>query len=354
MMGVQSIFRCLCVASLAAGVPGLATPSAASAAPADFYKDKQVRLIISSPVGGGYNRYARTVARHLGKHIPGQPSILAQNMPGAGGLKAANYLYNVAPQDGSEIGSLQNTVLFEPLYSNHLAKFDAKKFNWIGSANSEVAMIVVWHEAPVKTIQELQKTEISVGATGAASTPAFFGRLFNAVLGTKMNIIVGYKGMTGAFQAMESGEVVGFPSAFYASLRSRWGHWLDEGKVRILVQLALEKHPAVPEVPLAQNLVSDQDDKDILNLAAAPLTIGRPSLAPPSTPAPRVAALREAFVATMKDPGYLKDAKKQRLETGNFLTGERIAEIVEKTYQAPKKAVERLTAINKELQAKKK
>ena len=317
---------------------------------ADFYKGKKVTLIISSPVGGGYNRYARTVARHLGKYIPGKPSIIPKNMPGAGGIRAANYLYLRAPQDGSTIGSIQNTVLFEPLWSNKNARFDVNKFNWIGSANSEVSLIVVWHTAPVKTIQDLQKTEITVGATGAASTPAFFGRLQNAVLGTKMKIINGYKGMTGAFFAMEKGEVQGFPSAFFSSLKSRWGRMLEKNQIRILVQVALEKHPELPNVPLAYEIAPSKENQELFKLASAPLAIGRPSVAPPGVPEARVKVLREAFAATMKSEGYLKDAKKQRLETGNWLTGERIDEIVKNSYSAPRPVVARLTAIQQELQ----
>ncbi len=326
-----------------------AAPAKADAI-ADFYKGKKITLIISSAVGGGYNRYARTVARHLGKHIPGNPKIIPKNMPGAGGIKASNYLYNVAPQDGSTIGSIQNTVLFEPLWSNKLARFDVYKFNWIGSANSEVSMIVVWHTAPVKTIQDLLKTEIVVGATGAASTPAFFGRLQNALLGTKMKIINGYKSMTGAFFAMEKGEVQGFPSAFYSSLKSRWGQMLDKKQIRILVQVALKKHPELPNVPLAHEIAPSKENKALFRLASAPLAIGRPSVAPPGVPKARVKALRAAFAATMKGAGYLKDAKKQRLETGNWVSGARIDEIIKSSYNAPRPVVKRLTAIQMELQ----
>jgi tripartite-type tricarboxylate transporter receptor subunit TctC len=286
----------------------------------------------------------------LGKYIPGNPTIIAKNMPGAGGLKATNFLYNVAPKDGRTIGSIQNTALFEPLWSNKHARFDVKKFNWIGSANSEVSMIVVWHTAPVKTIQDLMKTEITVGATGAASTPAFFGRLQNAVLGTKMKIINGYKGMTGAFFAMEKGEVQGFPSAFYSSLKSRWGRMLDKKQIRILVQIALKKHSELPHVPLALDIAPSAENRELFKLASAPLSIGRPSLAPPGLPKDRVKALRAAFAATMKGPGYLADAKKQRLETGNSLTGKRIEEIIDVAYSAPRPVVARLAAIQQELQ----
>lgn len=342
----KSILAAMAATIIAAGFAA----SANAGAIADFYKGKKVILIISSPVGGGYNRYARTVARHLGKHIPGNPTIIPKNMPGAGGIKASNYLYNVAPQDGTTIGSIQNTVLFEPLWSNKLARFDVNKFNWIGSANSEVSMIVVWHTAPVKTIEDLLKTEITVGATGAASTPAFFGRLQNALLGTKMKIINGYKGMTGAFFAMERGEVDGFPSAFYSSLKSRWGHMLDKKQIRILVQVALKKHPELPDVPLAHEIANSKENKALFKLASAPLAIGRPSVAPPGVPKARVKALRKAFAATMVGAGYLKDAKKQRLETGNWVSGARIDEIIKTSYNAPRPVVTRLAAIQMELQ----
>ncbi len=341
-----SILAALAGAAVAAG--GAATAKADAVT--DFYKGKRVTLIISSPVGGGYNRYARTVARHIGKYIPGQPTIIPKNMPGAGGIRAANYLYSRAPKDGSVIGSIQNTVLFEPLWSNKNARFDVNKFNWIGSANSEVSLIVVWHTAPVKTIQDLQKTEITVGATGAASTPAFFGRLQNAVLGTKMKIINGYKGMTDAFFAMEKGELQGFPSAFYSSLKSRWGGMLEKKQVRILVQVGLEKHPALPDVPLAYEMAPTKENRDLFKLASAPLAIGRPSVAPPGVPADRLKALRAAFAATMKSDGYLKDALKQRLETGHWLTGQKIHEIVKSSYNSPRSVVARLTAIQQELQ----
>jgi tripartite-type tricarboxylate transporter receptor subunit TctC len=331
---------------IAAGVAVSAKADAIS----DFYKGKKVTLLISSSVGGGYNRYARTVGRHIGKYIPGNPSIIAKNMPGAGGLKATNYLYKVAPQDGSTIGSIQNTALFEPLWGNKLARFDVNKFNWLGSANSEVSMIVVWHTAPVKTIQDLLKTEITVGATGAASTPAFFGRLQNALLGTKMKIINGYKGMTTAFFAMEKGEVQGFPSAFYSSLKSRWGHMLDKKQIRILVQVALKKHPELPHIPLAHEIASSKENQALFKLASAPLAIGRPSLAPPGVPKDRVKALRAAFAATMESAGYIKDAKKQRLETGNWVSGSRIDKIIKSSYNAPRPVVARLTVIQQELQ----
>lgn len=342
----KSILAAMAAIIIATGFAAIAKADAI----ADFYQGKKITLIISSPVGGGYNRYARTVARHLGKYIPGNPTIIPKNMPGAGGIKASNYLYNVAPKDGTTIGSIQNTVLFEPLWSNKLARFDVNKFNWIGSANSEVSLIVVWHTSPVKTIQDLLKTEITVGATGAASTPAFFGRLQNALLGTKMKIINGYKGMTGAFFAMEKGEVDGFPSAFYSSLKSRWGQMLDKKQIRILVQVALKKHPELPNVPLAHEIATSKENKALFRLASAPLAIGRPSVAPPGVPKARVKALRAAFAATMKGAGYLKDAKKQRLETGNWVSGARIDEIIKSSYNAPRPVVERLTAIQMELQ----
>ncbi len=339
------------VAALAAIIISASgAPAAKADAIADFYKGKKLTLIISSSVGGGYNRYARTVARHIGKYIPGNPAISAKNMPGAGGIKATNYLYNVAAQDGSTIGSISNTVLFEPLWSNKLARFDVHKFNWIGSANSEVSMIVVWHTAPVKTLQDLLKTEITVGATGAASTPAFFGRLQNALLGTKMKIINGYKSMTTAFFAMEKGEVDGFPSAFYSSLKSRWGHMLDKKQIRILVQVGLKKHPELPHIPLAHEIASSEENRALFKLASAPLAIGRPSVAPPGVPKDRVKALRAAFAAAMKSAGYIKDAKKQRLETGNWVSGARIDGIIKSSYNAPRPVVMRLTAIQMELQ----
>ena len=245
-------------------------------------------------------------------------------------------------------------MLFEPLFGNRQARFDVHKIHWIGSTNSEVALTVVWHTAPVKTVADLQKTQIVVGATGAASTPAFYGRLQNALLGTKMKLITGYKSQTTAFHAMEQGEIQGFPSAFWSSVKSGFPQWLAEKKLRVIVQIALEKHPELPDVPLAQDLSTDPQSRDLFKLAAAPLAIGRPTLAPPGVPAERVAALRTAFAATMKDAGYLKDAGRQRLETGNWVPGEKIDRILKDSYGAPEPVVARMTAINKEMQALKK
>ncbi|MFM2130282.1 MAG: hypothetical protein RL477_1828 [Pseudomonadota bacterium] len=342
--GVVSALFAFIAVFLAAGGPARAD------AVADFYKaKKQVVLIISSDVGGGYDRYARTMARKLGSHIPGNPSILPKNQPGAGGIRATNALYNQSPKDGSTIGLIQATVLFEPLLGNKQAQFDVMKINWLGSTNAEVAMTVVWHASPIKSIDDLRRIEAPVGATGAASTPAFYGRLQNALLGTKMRMITGYKSQTTAFHAMEQGEIMGFPSAFYSSLISGFEPWVREGKLRIIVQMALEKHPKLADVPLAQDLVADAESKEILKLASAPLAIGRPTLAPPGVPADRVAALRAAFEATMKDADYVRDASRQKLEVGNWLTGGRIEAILKDSYGAPATVVARITAIDNEL-----
>lgn len=342
--GVLAAFGFVLTAAVMTGAPARAD------AVADFYgSKKQIVLIISSDVGGGYDRYARTLARHMGGHIPGKPSLLPKNQPGAGGIRATNALYNQSPKDGTTIGLIQATVLYEPLFGNKQAQFDVHKINWLGSTNAEVAMTVVWHASPIKTIDDLRRIETPVGATGAASTPAFYGRLQNALLGTRMRMITGYKSQTTAFHAMEQGEIYGFPSAFWSSLISGFEPWVKDGKLRIIVQMALEKHPQLPNVPLAQDLVADSESKEILKLASAPLAIGRPTLAPPGVPAERVKALRAAFEATMKDPGYIRDATRQKLETGNWLTGARIEAILKDSYAAPQQVIARITAINNEL-----
>jgi tripartite-type tricarboxylate transporter receptor subunit TctC len=340
---MSDLFRRGLFALLAFGLPfGLSALPANAQAPADFYKGQTVTIILSSAPGGGYDAVARTLAMYLPKHIPGAPQVVVKNMAGAGGIVAANFLYNVAPKDGLTIGGLQNNVPFEPLFGTKEANFDPTKFNWLGTPSMETAILTVSGTTPVDTWQQAKTTELTMGSSGNNSTPSFYGRLFNEVLGTKLKIIVGYESQTHAFLAMERDEINGYPSVFYNSLMATKPTWLKEGKVKLLVQLGF-KEPAIANVPSVSDLVTKEDDKLLVEAAAAPLTAGRPYLMPPGVPADRVAIMRKAFADTFKDPDFIADADKRGLGVNAPRDGQALQELIVNVYtKTPPPLVERL------------
>ncbi len=222
----------LAAAFLLCGLSGLAAMPVRADPVADFYKGKDLRLIISSTVGGGYDVYARTIARHLGRHIPGNPAIVPQNMPGAGGIAAANHIYAVAPKDGSVIAAIQNTVPFEPFFDKKAALFDAARLAWLGTPTTEVGMYIVWHASKIKTLRDAQTEVMIAGGAGAASTPAFYGRIFNQILHLKARLVTGYPGQNEILLAMENGEVEAMPSPFWSSLKVQRPRWYPESIIR--------------------------------------------------------------------------------------------------------------------------
>ena len=291
---------------------GFVAPGRADAV-SDFYKGKDLRLIISSTVGGGYDVYARTIARHLGRHIPGNPNIVPQNMPGAGGIAAANHIYAIAPKDGSVIAAIQNTVPFEPFFENKAAVFDAAKLSWLGTPTTEVGMYIVWHASKVKSLRDAQTMEMIAGGAGAASTPAFYGRVFNQILHMKARLVTGYPGQNEILLAMENGEVEAMPSPFWSSLKVQRPKWYPEATIRVLFQYGAAPHPELQGVPFALDLLDNAADKILLTAASAPLALGRPYAAPPGIPADRLAALRAAFDAMVRDPAFQAEATRRNL-----------------------------------------
>jgi tripartite-type tricarboxylate transporter receptor subunit TctC len=301
---------------------------------ADFYKAKNVELYIGYSVGGGYDLYARVLARHLGRYIPGNPTVVPKNMEGAGSLRLANWLYNVAPKDGSVLGIIGRGTGFDPLLGHKAAQFDATKFTWIGSANDEVSVCVAWHTSEVKTFQDLLNKELTVGGTGAAADTDQFPRVVNGVLGTKMRIITGYPGGNDVGLAMERGEVKGRCGWSWSSVKSTHQAWLDQKKINILVQLSLDKHPDLPDVPLIVDLAKSEEQKQVLKLIFARQVMGRPFLAPPNLPPERAEVLRKAFMDTMKDKDFLADAEKSQLEI-NAVPGDEVQKLVTDVYATP-------------------
>jgi tripartite-type tricarboxylate transporter receptor subunit TctC len=309
--------------------------TAGAQTPAEFYKGKTVELYIGYSAGGGYDIYARTLARFLGKHIPGNPSVVPKNMTGAGSLLLTNWLYNVAPKDGTAIGAIGRGTGFDPILGNTKAQFDGPKFNWLGSANNEVSVCVAWHTTGVVKFEDLLTKELVVGGTGAAADTDQFPRITNGVLGTKFKIVTGYPGGNEVGLAMERGEVQGRCGWSWSSVRATNFNWYKEKKINVLMQLALEKHPDLPDVPLVVDLAKTDDQRKVLELIFARQVMGRPFLAPPGVPQDRVEALRKAFMDTLRDKEFLEVAEKAKLEI-NPVSGAEIQKLVTKLYATPK------------------
>jgi tripartite-type tricarboxylate transporter receptor subunit TctC len=324
-------------------VAGLAPACADSVA--DFYRGKELRVIIGASVGGGYDIYARAIAKHLGEHIPGNPGIVPQDMPAGGGLAAANHIYNVASRDGTVIGAMQNTVPFEPFFNNRQAQFDATRLSWLGTPTSEVAMYLVWHASKIQSLQDAQTHEMIAGGAGAASTPVFYGRIFNQILGLKARFVNGYPGQNEILLAMENGEVEAMTSPFWSSIRTARPNWIPQHLVRILFQYGERPHPDLAGVPFALDLLDREADKILLRAASAPLGLGRPFAAPPGVPADRLAALRAAMMATFADPAFRADCMQQRLQCSDPKSGDEIADLIGAVYGTPPDIRQRLIDI---------
>ena len=313
---------------------------------ADFYKGKSVDLLIGYSAGGGYDVYARLVARHLGKHLPGNPTVVPRNMDGAGSLRLANYLYNVAPKDGLAIGALSRGAAFDPLFGSPGAQFDAAKLNWLGSANNEVSVCVTTTASGVATVEEMLRTPVLMGGSGGAADTDQFVNVINGVLGSKMKLILGYPGGNEINLAIERGEVQGRCGWSWSSVLSTHPEWLRDKKVNVLVQLSLTKHADLPNVPLIMDLARTEADRRVFGLVFARNVMGRPFVAPPNVPAERVEALRKAFIETMKDKDLLAEAEKTSLEV-NPVPGDEIQRIVLDAYQTPPEIVKRTGALLK-------
>jgi tripartite-type tricarboxylate transporter receptor subunit TctC len=303
--------------------------------PADFYKGKNVDLYIGYSAGGGYDVYARALARHVGRFIPGNPTVVTKNMPGAGSLVLANWLYNVAPKDGTAFGMIGRGTGFDPLLGSTKAQFDAAKFNWIGSMNDEVSVCVAWHTTGISKLEQVTQKELTVGGTGPAADTDQFPKVLNGTIGTKFKIVTGYPGGNDIDLAMERGEVMGRCGWSWSSVIATHKSWMDDNKISVLVQLSLNKHPDLPNVPLIMDFAKNEEQKQIFRLVFARQPMGRPFLAPPGIPADRVAALRKAFMATLTDKTFLAEAEKMKLEI-NPVSGDAVQAMVQEIYQTPK------------------
>ena len=307
---------------------------------AEFYKGKTVRLVVGIGVGSGYDINARLLARHMSKHIPGNPTIIVQNQPGAGSLTMTNQLFAAGPFDGTVFGASFNGLPTTPLLQPTGARFEPTKLNWVGSTNRETQAMYVWAASPVQTLADLTSVEMIVGAQAPGSTQYDYPKLAEKLFGWKVKVITGYEATPKIHLAMERGEVHG-TWANWSTLKAISEQWIKEKKIRILAQWALRKHPEMPDVPLILELAKTEEQKQSMALALARLEFGRPFFLPPNVPADRVTAIRRAFDATMKDPEFVAEADKLKIEI-DPLTGEQVAALITDIYKTPQATVDRV------------
>jgi tripartite-type tricarboxylate transporter receptor subunit TctC len=300
----------------------------------DFYKSKTVNLVVGFSVGGGYDLYARHLARYMGKHIPGNPNIVPQNMPGAGSLKAANYVYTAAPKDGLTFGTFARTTGINPLLESG-ATFDGTKFSWLGSVTDDTSTCLTWKTSPVKTWQDFITKPVTLGGQGISSDPDIFARLYKNVFGAPIKLVSGYPGTNEITLAMERGEVDGLCGLSWSTIKTRHAKWLADKSVNVIVQSALKKVPELGPVPLVMDLTKDPEKLQILKLILAAQQMARPFAAPPGIPVDRKAALTKAFDDTMKDPDYLADAQKLKIDV-NPVSGPELDALLAELYATPK------------------
>lgn len=330
---------------LAACASAAVSVNSAKADVAEFYTNKNISMVISSGNGGGYDALARTVGRHITKHIPGHPNVVPRNMPGAGGIVASKHLYSSAARDGSVMGIVMNNAPLEPLFGTKEADYDATRLNWIGTPSLETGLLISWHTSKFKTIEDAKKFEMTAGASGVNSAPAFYSRLLNELLGTKIKVIAGYPGQNEAYIAIERGELDTYGTTFWSSLTSTKQNWLKDKQINILLQYGPIKEADLKNVPYGPDLVKNEEDKLLFQAAYGPLTLGRPFLMPPEIPADRLAAVRKAFMEMIKDAEFRSDAEKLGLQIDNPRSGEQLQADINSLYQTPPRVIERLRRI---------
>jgi len=337
----------LCLTFAVLVIAGQAMQPAQAQSVEDFFKGKTISMIVGGTPGGGFDTLARAIGRHIGKHVPGNPSVVAKNMPGAGGTLALDHLYNVADKDGSVMALVNNTPPFVPLFSGRPARFDATKFSWLGTPSVESPLVLIWQSVPVNSVEDLRTKDITVGASGADSAQAFYSRLINATLRTRMKIVSGYRGQNDIFIAMERREVDGYPSVFYSSLTSTRPTWLADKTAKVVLQYGPEPLKELPGVAWALDHITDANDKVLFQTATAPNALGRPLLMPPGVPADRLAAVRKALADTFNDPAFRAEADKMGLLVNAPRTGQQLQDVVTAAYAAPANIVARVQQLEK-------
>lgn len=332
-----------------AGLSGLliSAPSLAAAdAVEEFYRGKTGTVISGYGPNSIYSVYARLVSNHIGRHLPGSPAFIVQSMAGGGSMRAASFLFNAAPADGSHIGGIGRGVATEPLVfgKRSRTKFDPRKFHWLGSLNSEVSIGAAWHTTGIKTLADAKKTSIFLPTGGQASDSAIFTYLTNAILGTKFKLVAGYRSGGSQNLALERGEVGGRIGWSWSSVAASKRAWVEDGKINIFAQYALAKHPDLPNVPLITELANDPDEKMVLEVALIRQGMGRPYVAPPGVPRDRARALQTAFAQMLSDPAFLAEARKLKLEINAPKTGPQVQALLDRAFDLPQSLKDRVAA----------
>ena len=329
-----------------AGLPSATlTLDEAAGQPLDaLYGGKQIRMVIASGAGGGYDAYARILALHLSRHIPGNPGIIDQNMPSAAGMQATNWAYTAAPKDGTVILATYNSLLAEPLYGNPAVRYDPLKFETVGSISRQQNICATWHTSPVKTLAQAKTREVIVTATGAASDSAIMPKILNTVLGTKFKVVMGYS-TTEQRLAVERGEAEGVCGLSWSTLKASNPDWVRRDRINVLVQTGKTPQADLPDVPVLMDLVASPQDKRVIELLSFPQELGRPFLMPPETPKAMVSAVRRAFDETLRDPLFLADAEKALLEVAP-VSGEAMERALKDAYATPKELIRRAAELN--------
>jgi tripartite-type tricarboxylate transporter receptor subunit TctC len=303
---------------------------------------KEMTIYIGSTTGGGYDQYARLLGRHMGRYLPGDPKFVPKNMPNQRQVVA--HIYNIAARDGSTIATTTRNTIFDPLYYADDFKFVAEKLTWIGSMNSETSLCVAWNAAPVTSLDQLKTTQSIYGSGGPISSDSLHAKLLNELAGSKIKLVEGYPGSTEVHLAMERGEVFGRCGLGWDSIKSRYKRWLDEKKVTLVAQFAIDKHPELPDVPFIMDLAKTEEHRQMANLMLGPNKMGRPIFGPPNVPAERVKILRDAFAKAMTNPLTKADADKMTIEL-EWMSGEAVQAMVKQLYATPKPVIERMQKI---------
>ncbi len=334
---IKGAARCLCLLAALTGWPG----GGATAADEDFYKGKTVTFIVGTAVGGGYDTYSRLVASHIGQHLGGRPTVVAQNMPGAAGVRAASYLYNLAPKDGTTIGMIDEAISLNQILGTQELRFDTTKFNWIGRVLANSAVLFARRQAAVQKIEDAFSKELIVSSTGTASHLNW--TVLKKLIGLKLTLISGYQGSNDSLLALMRGEIDAL-SMPWSVLRINGAQLIRDHEINLLLQTGAEKAPGTEDIPRMIDLARDDDERRLLALFSSPSSIGRSVLAPPGLPAERVAELRRAFMATMQDPGFLADLDRAKLDR-NPLSGEDLQKAVSATADLPPALIQRARGI---------
>jgi tripartite-type tricarboxylate transporter receptor subunit TctC len=318
--------------------------AASAGAQQDFYAGKSLTIITSTGAGGPYDTVARIVGKYMTSHLPGQPQLIVQNMPGAGHIRATNFLYNQAPKDGTVIATVANSIPLHQLIDGKGVRYDAKQFNWIGSTGISNLVTVAWHTAGVNSIDDVKRKELITGATGTGSGTYLYPAVMNALLGTKFKLVMGYSSTPEIDIAMERGEVSARSGGSIAGMVQEHPDWFSEKKVVVLAQVGAKRDKSLPDVPLMEELGRTPDERSLLKLISSPVALGRPFLTAPGVPADRVALLRKAFDSTMANPEFLADANRAQLDL-DPMTGAAVAKLVEEVINTRSDLVEKARTI---------